>query len=443
MRKLSRTAAMLMALFFAVPAARGATPGDVTGDDQVDVADLQCTVLASLNPVPPPCLPGPGSADLNCDGDTDVVDIQLVVLLVLVYPQLGMPADKDQNGNNIHDDCEGGGSECGDNVIEPGEECDPPVPNYCNEDCSLWQPPTGQCGDGQVQAEMDEECDDGNTENGDGCDEFCKFEALCCEPSPCCCDGAQDPGEECDDGNDISGDGCNKFCEIEEDVAGISGVVFYEGLILPGDTLVVLALSDLNVDPFDVPEGSAEAAKFVVDPEFPVEYTLFVPPGTYQVLVQLDIGADFTPDEAKLYDQPVVVGQGQFVEDINIDMGGVPVETGSLSGTVSTDAQVSASDKLYVAISEELPGPGSQPTLAVQVKPVSFPYAYSFPTVPVGEYYVVGTLDVGDDSQLQPGPEDYMGGYGMPESPEKVTITSGGSLTGIDFTLDQGLDGPP
>lgn len=443
MRTSSIIAATLFTLLSAVTTASGATPGDVTGDDQVDVADLQCTVLASLNPVPPSCLSAPGATDLNCDGGTDVVDIQLMVLVVLVHPQFGIPSDKDQNGNNVHDSCEGGGDpECGDNVIDPGEECDPPVPNYCNDDCSLWKPPTGECGDGEVQADLDEECDDGNKENGDGCSEFCKFEALCCDPSPCCCDGVKNSGEECDDGNDISGDGCNKFCEIEEDVAGISGVVFYEGLVLPGDTLVVLALSDLNVDPFDVPEGSAEAAKFVTDPDFPVEFTLFVPPGTYQVLVQLDIGGDFTPDEAKLYDQPVVVGQAQFVEDINIDLGGVPVETGSLSGTISTDAPVSASDKLYVAISEDLPGPGSQPALILKVKPVSFPYDYSFPTVPVGEYYVIGSLDVGDDSQFEPGPEDYLGGYGTPEDPGKVTITSGVSLTGIDFILDQDGVGP-
>jgi len=435
---------MLFALSFPTPAAMGATPGDVTGDDQVDVADLQCTVLASLNPVPPSCLSGLGAADLNCDGNTDVVDIQLMVLVVLVHPQPGIPSDKDLNGDNVHDACEGGGNpECGDNVIDVGEECDPPVPNYCNEDCSLWQPPSGECGDGLVQAGLDEECDDGNTENGDGCNEFCKFEALCCEPSPCCCDGVKTSGEECDDGNDISGDGCNKFCEIEEDVAGISGVIFYEGLILPGDTLVVLALSDLNVDPFDVPEGSAEAAQFVVSPEFPVEYTLFVPPGTYQVLVQLDIGADFTPDEAKLYDQPVEVGQAEFVDEINIDMGGVPVPTGSLSGTVTFVGEVSPADRLYVAISEEQPGPGSQPLMSLQVKPVSFPHDYLFPTVPVGEYFVLGVLDIGDNNQLGPGPEDYLGGYGTPENPGKVVISDGEAATGINFTLEQGFDGPP
>ena len=39
--------------------------------------------------------------------------------------------------------------------------------------------------------------------------------------------------------------------------------------------------------------------------------------------------------------------------------------------------------------------------------------------------------------------EDYLGAYGPPQSPEKVTITNGGSKTGIDFTLQQGFGGTP
>ena len=443
MRRYSQAAIVLLVLVVVVQTAQAAAPGDVTGDEQVDVADLQCTVLASLNPVPPPCLPGLGAADLNCDGITDVVDIQLMVLIVLVYPQLGIPPDKDLNGNNIHDDCEGGGTDCGDGIIDQGEECDPPVPGYCNADCSLWTPPVGECGDGEVQPEFEEECDDGNKENGDGCSEFCKLEWSCCDPSPCCCDGTKDPGEGCDDGNDISGDGCSKLCELEEDFAGISGVVFYEGLVLPGDTLLVLALSEPVADPFDVPEGAADAAKTFVSPDFPVEYDLFVAPGTYQVLAQFDKGGDFNVDEAKVYPLSVQVAPAQVEEEINIDLGGEPVATGSVSGTISSTADVSPSDRLYVALSEEQPGPGSLPTVSVEVKPVSFPYDYAFPTVPAGSYYVVGVLDIGDNSQVEPGPEDYMGGYGMPENPQKVTVTDGGSLTGIDFALEQGLGGPP
>lgn len=60
------------------------------------------------------------------------------------------------------------------------------------------------CGDGVVDA--NEQCDDGNLENGDGCDANCTF--------PACGNGIVDAGEECDDGNLIDGDGCQSDCTL-------------------------------------------------------------------------------------------------------------------------------------------------------------------------------------------------------------------------------------
>lgn len=62
------------------------------------------------------------------------------------------------------------------------------------------------CGDGTQQA--NEECDDGNTDPGDGCDALCKIESLCG-------DGNVTAGEECDDGNLDPGDGCSPRCTNE------------------------------------------------------------------------------------------------------------------------------------------------------------------------------------------------------------------------------------
>ncbi len=62
------------------------------------------------------------------------------------------------------------------------------------------------CGNGNIDS--GEECDDGNTYNGDGCTAECKIE-------PICGDGNIDPGEECDDGNNTDGDGCSATCTIE------------------------------------------------------------------------------------------------------------------------------------------------------------------------------------------------------------------------------------
>jgi cysteine-rich repeat protein len=77
------------------------------------------------------------------------------------------------------------------------------------------------CGDGTVQEPVGEECDDGGTQGGDGCDGFCQQEpGFVCqgEPSGCassCANGVVDLGEACDDGNQTDDDGCSDNCQIE------------------------------------------------------------------------------------------------------------------------------------------------------------------------------------------------------------------------------------
>ena len=88
------------------------------------------------------------------------------------------------------------------------------------EDCCLYnQEPTGVCGDGVVQP--GEACDDGNTSDGDGCSAACEVECgFACEKkseglrifSTCtrhCGDGVVqwELGEECDDTSKCC-DGC-------------------------------------------------------------------------------------------------------------------------------------------------------------------------------------------------------------------------------------------
>ena len=67
---------------------------------------------------------------------------------------------------------------CGDNVIGPGEDCEPP--------------------------------------RRPGCNNKCIFEDEICLPidSARCGDGIVDPGEKCDDGNDDDDDGCTQLCSI-------------------------------------------------------------------------------------------------------------------------------------------------------------------------------------------------------------------------------------
>ena len=87
-------------------------------------------------------------------------------------------------------------------------------------DANLTPP---NCGDGTVQADQGEACDDGNMNSGDGCSAQCRIEPgfACptanapCVAAPRCGDGFLQTGEQCDDRNTDSGDGCSSSCQIE------------------------------------------------------------------------------------------------------------------------------------------------------------------------------------------------------------------------------------
>jgi cysteine-rich repeat protein len=84
------------------------------------------------------------------------------------------------------------------------------------------------CGDGSLMESIGEQCDDGNTTNGDGCNELCSIEVgyICPDGSDChvvaCGDGYVDErsesciaNERCDDQNHVSNDGCSASCAVE------------------------------------------------------------------------------------------------------------------------------------------------------------------------------------------------------------------------------------
>jgi len=92
-------------------------------------------------------------------------------------------------------------AECGDGVVQAGEECDDGDANSntgsCLKDCT-----EATCGDGYVGP--GEACDDGNTVNDDECSNACA--------AATCGDGIVQDNEECDDGNKVNDDDCSNAC---------------------------------------------------------------------------------------------------------------------------------------------------------------------------------------------------------------------------------------
>src|SRR5215470_2081607 len=127
---------------------------------------------------------------------------------------------------------------------------------------SLCTPGVSLCGDGVVTPQC-EQCDDGAA-NSDSAPDACRTDCRL----PSCGDGVVDTGEQCDDGNTRDGDCCSSACQIEPDTDG-------DGICDPGDDCPIFpnpdqthpevcspepfdGLSDADLDRFD--EGLDEFA---------------------------------------------------------------------------------------------------------------------------------------------------------------------------------------
>jgi|GEM_PF-6253016 len=109
------------------------------------------------------------------------------------------------------------GTVCGNGQVESGEQCDDGNTtdgDGCSANCT-FETAEGVCGDGVIDA--GEECDDGNATSGDGCSATCTTETT-----PVCGNEVVEGDEECDDGNTIDGDGCSANCTLET-VEGVCG----------------------------------------------------------------------------------------------------------------------------------------------------------------------------------------------------------------------------
>jgi cysteine-rich repeat protein len=89
---------------------------------------------------------------------------------------------------------------CGDGIVNVGEQCDDGDSvngDGCEDNCTF----TG-CGDGIVN--FGEQCDDNNFVNDDGCDNNCTFTG--------CGNQIVNVDEQCDDGNFVNSDSCDNNC---------------------------------------------------------------------------------------------------------------------------------------------------------------------------------------------------------------------------------------
>ncbi|MFZ5364855.1 MAG: Ig-like domain-containing protein [Patescibacteria group bacterium] len=109
---------------------------------------------------------------------------------------------------------------CGNGIIEYGEECDDSntdTGDGCAPIC-LHEPVTdvsnnGTCGNGIIDPAAGEECD--YALNPDICTAVCQRAGSFFSGYECGNGGNPEPGEDCDDGNRTNGDGCSSNCLFE------------------------------------------------------------------------------------------------------------------------------------------------------------------------------------------------------------------------------------
>jgi cysteine-rich repeat protein len=126
----------------------------------------------------------------------------------------GLAAGLEDCDDGDTDDSDGCSATC---AIESGWLCDTALENEPDSICAAIV-----CGDSVINGA--EECDDGNSDNLDGCSDACTVEyGYDCvnEPSECattCGDGEAafgEAAEACDDGDSLDGDGCSASCTVE------------------------------------------------------------------------------------------------------------------------------------------------------------------------------------------------------------------------------------
>jgi len=137
--------------------------------------------------------------------------------------------------------------------------------------CIGYQALASRCGDGRADYAVNEQCDDGNLDDGDGCSARCQIEAPagCGDGLTDYARGEQcDDGMQCDDGRDCQrnsdcrgigsnlclqrpGDGCSPTCRLEQPPVCPGGALRFDGdddLVEIGDAGAFDHLGQLTVE---------------------------------------------------------------------------------------------------------------------------------------------------------------------------------------------------
>ncbi len=147
---------------------------------------------------------------------------------------------------------------CGNGVVDPGEDCDVGIENAdgtlkerIGVSCTLAclhpgnsngiipnaEPGENICGNGGIETEVGEECDDRNNSDGDGCSSICLLEGANQEKSddprvPWCGSGTKTEGEECDINLPLATAQGNDNINIEWSAVGCTQQCLHQGTAL-------------------------------------------------------------------------------------------------------------------------------------------------------------------------------------------------------------------
>ncbi|MEM9336226.1 MAG: DUF4215 domain-containing protein [Patescibacteria group bacterium] len=212
-------------------------------------------------------------------------------------------------------------SVCGNTTVDAGEDCDVPgeVGTYsttiagrqCNAQCQFGP----YCGDGILQTVFDEECDDGNNDDGDFCSSICKI-----EPAGSGGGGSSGGGSRSGGGSD------DELNETQISIEGLSYPSQTVNILLDGDSVgTVQADNDGEFDfTVEASPGASSLGFWVIDRfgtrSLTLNTTFDVTQGAVTNLSNILIPPTITVDNQNIDPGDTITLFGQSVPDTLVEI---------------------------------------------------------------------------------------------------------------------------